>query len=86
LEDDTEMIIFDLVLASLVQKHIHRKQHSISHEHRTQENDTIKLGNRSFENVANLIYLEAAVRGQSCIIEVMKNGLNLDNACCHSVH
>jgi hypothetical protein len=50
------------------------------------EVDTIKLGNRSFEDVADFIYLGTAVRRQSCSIEVMKNRLNLDEACCHSVH
>jgi hypothetical protein len=82
LEDDTETIFFEQVWRRSIYT---QNSTALSHQHRTQEKDTIKLGNRSFENVANFIYLGTAVRGQRCIIEVMKSRLNLDEACCHSV-
>jgi hypothetical protein len=45
----------------------------------------IKVGNRSFENVANFKYLRTTVANQSLIHERIKSRLNSGNASYHYV-
>jgi hypothetical protein len=44
----------------------------------------LKVGNRSFENLAQLRYLGTTVTNQTLIQEEFKMRLNSDNAYCHS--
>jgi hypothetical protein len=44
-----------------------------------------KIGNRTFENVAELKYLETTITGLNCMQEEIKSRLNSGNACYHSV-
>jgi hypothetical protein len=39
----------------------------------------VNIGNRSFENVAEFIYLRTTVTSRTCIHEEIKNSLNLGN-------
>jgi hypothetical protein len=49
------------------------------------QRQSIKIGNRSFESVAKLNYLETTLTDQNCIHEEIKSRLNSGNACHHSV-
>jgi sorting nexin-29 len=49
------------------------------------QNHDIKVANRSFENVTQFKYLGTRVTNQNLIQEEIKRGLNLGNACYHSV-
>jgi hypothetical protein len=49
------------------------------------QNHDIKIGNRSFENVAHLRYLGTTMTNQNLIQEEIKRRLNSGNACYHSV-
>jgi hypothetical protein len=49
------------------------------------QNHDVKIASRSFENMAQLIYLGMTVTNQNLIQEKIKRRLNLGNACYHSV-
>jgi hypothetical protein len=55
----------------------------ISHHQTTGHNHNIKVGNYSFENVAEFKYLGMTVIHQNCIHEEMMSSLNARNVCCH---
>jgi hypothetical protein len=54
------------------------------HQNAEQNHDT-KIGDRSFENVAQFQYLGTTVTNQNLIGEEIKRRLNSGNACYHSV-
>jgi hypothetical protein len=49
------------------------------------QRQSITIGNRSFESVANFKYLGTTLTDQNCIHEEIKSRLNSGNACYHSV-
>jgi hypothetical protein len=49
------------------------------------QNQEIKIGNRSFENMSQFKYLGMTVRSQNLILEETKRILNSGSACYHSV-
>jgi hypothetical protein len=57
----------------------------LSHHQNAQQNDNIKIANRTYENVAKFIYLGMTVTNQNLIHEKIKMRLNLGNDCYHSV-
>jgi hypothetical protein len=54
----------------------------VSHDQNSGQNQDIKIGNRSFENVSQFRYLGMTARNQNLI---QKNGSNSGNACYRSV-
>jgi hypothetical protein len=46
---------------------------------------SIKIANRSFEDVTKFKYLRTTLTDQNCMHEEIKSRLNSGNACCHSV-
>jgi hypothetical protein len=57
----------------------------MSRDQNAGQNQEIKIGNRSFENVSQFKYLEMTVTNQNLIQEEIKSRLNSGNACYHSV-
>jgi hypothetical protein len=57
----------------------------LSRHQNTGQNHNIKIGDRSFENVAQFKYLGTTVTNQNLIQEEIKRRLNSGNACYHSV-
>jgi hypothetical protein len=49
------------------------------------QNNTIKIGNKSFENVEQFRYLETTLTNQNSIHEEIKSRLKSGNACYHPV-
>jgi hypothetical protein len=57
----------------------------VSWDQNAGQNQEIKIGNRSYENVSQFKYLGMTVTNQNLIQEEIKRKLNSGNACCHSV-
>jgi hypothetical protein len=55
----------------------------LSHHQNAGQNHNIKIGDRSFENVARFKYLGTTVINQDLIREEIKRRLNSGNACYH---
>jgi hypothetical protein len=53
---------------------------------KTGQKHSIKIVNRSFEDVVKLKYLRRTLTDQNCMHEEVKSRLNLGNACYHLVH
>jgi hypothetical protein len=49
------------------------------------QRQSIKIANRSFEDVEKFKYLGTTLTDQNCVQEEIKNRLNSGNACYHSV-
>jgi hypothetical protein len=58
----------------------------ISRSQKIGQKHSIKITNRSFEDVAKLKYLETTLTDQICMHEDINSRLNSGNACNHSVH
>jgi hypothetical protein len=56
----------------------------LSRHQNTEQNHDIKIGNRSFKNVARFKYLGTSVTNQNLIQKEFKRRLNLENTCYHS--
>jgi hypothetical protein len=56
----------------------------LPHHQNAQQNDNIKIANRTYENVAKFKYLGMTVTKQNFIHERIKMRLNLGNDCYHS--
>jgi hypothetical protein len=57
----------------------------LSRHYNARQNHDIKIGNRCFEDVAQLRYLETTITNQNLIQEEIKRKLNSGNACYHLV-
>jgi hypothetical protein len=57
----------------------------MSRRQKTGQKHSIKIANRSFEDVAKFKYLGTTVTDQNCMHEEINSRLNSGNACCHSV-
>jgi hypothetical protein len=58
----------------------------MSRSQKIRKKHSIKIPNRSFENVAECKYLLTTPTDQNCMHEEIKSRLNSGNACCRSVH
>ena len=52
----------------------------MSHEQNAGQNYGIKIANKSFETVGDLKYLGMALTNRNCVLEEIKNRVNLENA------
>jgi hypothetical protein len=57
----------------------------MSHSQNIGQKYSIKIANRSFEDVAKFKYLETTLTDQNCMHKEIKSRLNSGNACYHSV-
>jgi hypothetical protein len=57
----------------------------MSRSQKTGQKRSIKIGNRSFEDVVKFTYLGTALTDQNCMHEEIKSRLNSGNACYHPV-
>jgi hypothetical protein len=57
----------------------------MSRSQKAGQKHSIKIANRSFEDVAKFKYLGTTLKGKNCIHEEIKSRLNSGNACCRSV-
>jgi hypothetical protein len=57
----------------------------MSRSQKTGQKHSIKIANRSFEDVAKFRYLGTTLTDQNCMHEEIKSRLNMGNACYHSV-
>jgi hypothetical protein len=57
----------------------------LSRYQNARKNRDMKIGNRSFENVALCSYVRTTITNQNLIQEEIKRKLNFGNACYHSV-
>jgi hypothetical protein len=57
----------------------------ISSSHKIGQKNSIKIGNRSFEDVASFKYLGTTLTDQNSVHKDIKSRLNSGNACYHSV-
>jgi hypothetical protein len=58
----------------------------MSHSQKIGQNHSIKIANRSFEDVAKFKYFGTTLTDQNCMHEDINSRLNSWNACCHLVH
>jgi hypothetical protein len=58
----------------------------MSRSQKVGQKHSIKIANRSFEEVAKFRYLGTTLTDQKCMHEEIKSRLKSGNACCHSVH
>jgi hypothetical protein len=57
----------------------------MSRSQKTGQKYSIKIANRSFDDVAKFKYLRMTIIDQNCMHEGIKSRLNSGNICCHSV-
>jgi hypothetical protein len=57
----------------------------MSHSRKIGRKRSMKIGNRSFEDVAKFKYLGTTLTEQNLVREEIKSRLNLGDACCHLV-
>jgi hypothetical protein len=57
----------------------------MSRSQKVGQKHSIKIANRSFDDVAKFRYLGTTLTDQNCMHEDIKSRLNSGNACCHSV-
>jgi hypothetical protein len=58
----------------------------MSRSQKVGQKHSIKIANRSFEDVAKFKYLGVILTDQNHMHKEINSRLNLGNACCHSVH
>jgi hypothetical protein len=58
----------------------------MSYSQKTGQKHSIKVANRSFEDVAKFKYLGTALTDDNCMHEEIKSRVNTGNVCYHSVH
>jgi hypothetical protein len=57
----------------------------MSHYQKVGQEHSIKIANRSLEDVVKFKYLGTALTDQNCVHKEIKSRLNLGNACCYSL-
>jgi hypothetical protein len=81
----TTQKLYDTLVRRLAWKLIQRKYMLMSRYKKAGQMHSIKIANRSFEEVAKFKYLGTIITDQNCKHEEIKNTLNSENACYHSV-